>query len=83
MQIRAEVADGIAETLTTSQAEKEQFHRTAVRRLQQRYLATQAKLDRAYEDRLAGNISDELWARWTRRSESDPVAAQKVIHLEA
>jgi len=41
--------------------------------LQQRYLATQAKLDRAYDYRLAGNISDELWTRksqeWQRELE--------------
>jgi len=28
--------------------------------LQQRYLAVQNKLDRAYDDRLGGNIPDEL-----------------------
>jgi hypothetical protein len=31
-----------------------------------------------------GNISASvLGGHWTRRSESDPLAAQKVIHLEA
>jgi hypothetical protein len=28
-------------------------------RLQQQYLAVQAKIDRAYEDRLAGRVSDD------------------------
>jgi hypothetical protein len=73
-----EVADWIAEALRESQDDKERFHRTSVLRLQQQYLAVQAKLDRAYEDRLAGRISDELWQRksksgsrnW-RRSERD------------
>ena len=31
--------------------------------LQQRYLAVQNKLDRAYDDRLAGKITDEMWSR--------------------
>jgi hypothetical protein len=31
--------------------------------LQQQYLAVQAKLDREYDDRLAGPITDELWLR--------------------
>ena len=73
VQIPTEVADAIAETLRSSQAEKERFHRTAVMQLQQRYLATQNKLDRAYDDRLAGNITDEMWTRksqeWQRELE--------------
>ena len=31
--------------------------------LQQQHLAVQAKLDRAYDDRLATRITDELWVR--------------------
>jgi hypothetical protein len=73
VQIPSDIAEMIAETLRTSQQEKERFHRTAVMTLQQRYLATQAKLDRAYDDRLAGNISDDLWMRksqeWQRELE--------------
>jgi site-specific DNA recombinase len=63
IQIPSEVADAIAETLRTSQAEKERFHRTAVMQLQRRYLAVQNRLDRTYDDRLAGNITDEMWSR--------------------
>ena len=73
VQIPSEVAEGIAETLRSSQAEKERFHRTAVMQLQQRHLAVQGKLDRAYDDRLAGNITDEMWTRksqeWQRELE--------------
>jgi site-specific DNA recombinase len=73
IQIPEEVADAIAETLRTSQADKERFHRTAVMQLQQRYLSVQNKLDRAYDDRLGGSITDELWARkseeWQRELE--------------
>jgi site-specific DNA recombinase len=57
------VADWIAEALRESQDDKERFHRTALMQLQQQYLAVQAKLDRAYDDRLAGRITDELWLR--------------------
>jgi DNA invertase Pin-like site-specific DNA recombinase len=73
IQIPDDVADGIADTLRTSQADKERFHRTAVMQLQQRYLSVQAKLDRAYDDRLAGHITDEMWTRksqeWQRELE--------------
>jgi site-specific DNA recombinase len=72
IQIPGEVADAIAETLRTSQADKERFHRTAVMQ-PQRYLSVQNKLDRAYDDRLGGNITDELWTRkseeWQRELE--------------
>jgi site-specific DNA recombinase len=63
VQIPAEVADGIAQTLRESQDDKERFHRAALMRLQQQYLAVQGRLDRAYDDRLAGKISEDLWTR--------------------
>jgi len=34
-----------------------------VLRLQQRHLSVQSKLDRAYDDKLAGKIDDDLWTR--------------------
>jgi Recombinase/Recombinase zinc beta ribbon domain len=54
VQIPVEIADWIADALRESQDDKERFHRTAVMHLQQQYLSVQSKLDRAYEDRLAG-----------------------------
>ena len=63
VQISHDVAEWIAEALRESQSDKERFHRAAVMRLQQQYLTVQAKLDQAYDDRLAGRITDELWAR--------------------
>jgi site-specific DNA recombinase len=63
VQVPAHVADWIAEALRDSQADKEQFHRTALMHLQQQYLAVQARLDRAYDDQIAGRISEELWRR--------------------
>jgi site-specific DNA recombinase len=61
VQIPVDVADWIAEALRESQDDKERFHRTAVMQLQQQYLAVQAKLDKGYDDRLVGRITDELW----------------------
>ena len=37
--------------------------------LQQQYPAVQAKIDRASEDRLSGNVSDDLWQRKTQQWE--------------
>jgi len=71
VEIPEQTAEWIAEALRESQADKEQFHRTSVMRLQQQYLSVQAKLDRAYEDRLAGKISDELWLRKSAEWEAE------------
>jgi site-specific DNA recombinase len=71
VEISEETADWIAGALRESQADKEKSHRTAVMRLQQQYLSVQAKLDRAYEDRLAGRISDELWSRKSAEWEAE------------
>ena len=41
------------------------------RPLKQQYLAVQAKIDRAYEDRLSGHVSDDLWHRKTQQWEQE------------
>jgi site-specific DNA recombinase len=71
IEITAEIADWIAEALRESQDDKERFHRGAVLRLQQQYIAVQAKIDRAYEDRLAGRVSDDLWLRKSKEWEHE------------
>lgn len=67
----AETADWIADALRASQGDKERFHRTALGQLQQRYLAVQGKLDRAYDDWLAGQITDEMWSRKSAEWETE------------
>ena len=69
IQITTEQADSIAKALRESQADKEREHRRAVMLQQQRYQQVQQTLDRAYEDRLSGTISEELWVRRSREWE--------------
>ena len=71
VQVPEDVADQIADALRQSQADKERFHRTALLTLQQQQVAIQAKLDRAYEDRLSGRISEELWLRKSTEWEAE------------
>jgi site-specific DNA recombinase len=71
VQIPEEIADWIADALRASQGDKERFHRTAIGQLQQRYLAVQSKLDRAYDDRLAGQVTDEMWSRKSAEWETE------------
>ena len=77
VQVSTDVAEWIAEALRESQDDKERFHRTAVMQLQQQYLAVQAKLDRGYEDRLAGRVGNELWARKSGEWETDLAAIRR------
>ena len=72
------VADSIAEVLRESQADKARFHLTALMHLQQRYVEAQARLDRAYDDRIAGRITEALWLRksGSGRQSSPPGAAR-------
>ncbi|MEO5896486.1 MAG: hypothetical protein ABIS06_12355 [Vicinamibacterales bacterium] len=69
IQLGAEQADWIAKALRESQAEKEGEHRRALMLQQQRYQKVQQMRDRAYEDRLAGMISEDMWLRLSREWE--------------
>ena len=57
--------------LRESQGDKEKFVRTTTMRLQQQQLLVRAKLDRAYDDRLSGRISDELWNKKSAELEDE------------
>ena len=71
VQIPPAIADWLADALRSSQAEQTHHRREAVGRLARRRDALQAKLDRGYEDLLAGRISDDLWARKSTAWESE------------
>lgn len=77
VQVPPDVADWIAEALRDSNDDKERFHRTALMQLQQNYLAVQAKLDRSYEDGIAGRVTDELWLRKSGEWESELAAVRR------
>jgi hypothetical protein len=72
-----------AGALQSGQAYRERFHRTAVMQLQQRYLAIQNRLDRAYDVRLSATsrtncrigiagVARELRKSTTRALHLDP-----------
>ena len=61
IQVPTGLAERAVEALRESQGDKEKFVRATTMRLQQQQLLIRAKLDRAYDDRLSGRISDELW----------------------
>ena len=63
--------DWIMQALRESHAEEMAYHDEQVARLQAESRKLQGWLDRAYEDRLAGRIAEDLWERknrgWTDR----------------
>ena len=65
------LAERAVAALHESQGDKEKFVRTTTMRLQQQQLLIRAKLDRAYDDRLSGRISDELWNTKSAELESE------------
>ena len=71
VQISPEIADWIADTLHGSQAEHAHVQREVMGRLERRRDALQAKLDRGYEDLVAGRISDDLWTSKSRTWEAE------------
>lgn len=85
VRIPTELADRVASTLRESQSDKETFVRTAMMRLQQQQLLVRAKLDRAYDDRLSGQIPDELWSRKSAEleAESQRIRAEMAQHERA
>jgi site-specific DNA recombinase len=77
VQVPPDVADWIAEALRDSKDDKERFHRTALMQLPHNYLAEQAKLDRSYDDRIAGRITDELSLRKSGEWETELAAVRR------
>ncbi len=71
VHVTEEQATFIADALRSSQADKQRDHRRATLIVQQRYQRVQEMLDRAYDDRLAGRISEALWERRSREWEAE------------
>lgn len=71
VRIPTELADAVAAALRESQSEKESFTRSTIMRLQQQQLLIRSKLDRAYDDRLSGRISDDLWTSKSAELEAE------------
>ena len=79
VQVSPQIADGIADALRDSRAAQVRGHRDAVSRLERRRDTVQAKLDRGYEDLLAGTISDELWTRKSAAWEAELSAVREEL----
>ena len=71
IQITPAIADEIATTLCSSDAEGKQRRLETLRHLEQRQRTLAAKLDRGYEDYVSGRISQEFWTRKSQEWETE------------
>jgi site-specific DNA recombinase len=74
IQIPSEVADEIATALRATDSDAEQRRCESLRQLEQRRRTILSKLDRGYEDRMSGQISEEFWLRKSAEWEEELAA---------
>ncbi len=72
--------DYIKAALQDSQQDKIRFHEDAVNSLQKRYRHIQGVLDRAYEDKLLGKVTEDFWERKSSEWNSELLDIQHQIN---
>jgi site-specific DNA recombinase len=71
IEIPDDLAAKIGIALQESHRDIEKFHREALEKLHTQYAAVQERLDRAYDDKLAGKIDEEFWTRKSRQWQTE------------
>jgi len=71
IQIDEATVGYILEALKSSQQEKKQYHSESVDRLEKRIKQLQDLLDKAYNDKLEGKISEDYWLRRCQQWEDE------------
>ena len=61
VNITPEIAEGLRETLKESNQDKVKFHEEAITTLEREYRETRNRLNKAYEDRINGLITESFW----------------------
>jgi len=79
VRISAEATEDIKKALLESQRDKKEFHSVSIGSLQKRQAHIQQLLDRAYEDKLSGKISESMWERKSAEWESELIDIQQKI----
>jgi len=74
-----ETIEWIVATLKQSHRDEKAYHDAQISRLQTEVRKLQGRLDAAYEDKLDGNISEELWRRKSQEWRSHQLELQRTI----
>ncbi|NLI15773.1 MAG: hypothetical protein GX409_05745 [candidate division Zixibacteria bacterium] len=79
IQIDDQMVEYIKVALLESQGDKIKFHEDSVNSLQKRYAHLRQLLDKAYEDKLTGQISEDFWQRKSQEWDSEMLSIQHEI----
>jgi hypothetical protein len=71
VQISDDVAEDIVGTLRSGNVDAERMRNETIRQLEQRRRGVLSKQDRAYDDLVAGRISEEFWTRKSQEWEAE------------
>jgi DNA invertase Pin-like site-specific DNA recombinase len=84
LKVHSNVVEDIKSALLESQRDRIQFEQESKRALQKRQVRMKSLLDRAYEDKLTGTISSDLWERKSREWQDELVGiGQQLNALES
>ncbi|MEW5923674.1 MAG: recombinase family protein [Candidatus Zixiibacteriota bacterium] len=79
VRIGEEATEDIKKALLESQKDKREFHAGSIASLQKRQGHVQRLLDRSYEDKLGGKISEAMWERKSSEWDSELIDIQHKI----
>jgi len=79
VRVGEEATEDIKRALLESQRDKREFHAESIASLQKRQDHVQRLLDRAYEDKVGGKISETMWERKSAEWESELIDIQHRI----
>ncbi|MFH2035573.1 MAG: recombinase family protein [Candidatus Zixiibacteriota bacterium] len=80
IKVNQEATNDIKKALLESQKDRIKFHEESIANLHRQYKQTSKLLDRAYEDKLNGAISNDMWKRKSTEWENKLVDIQNEIN---
>ncbi|PKK82271.1 MAG: recombinase family protein, partial [candidate division Zixibacteria bacterium HGW-Zixibacteria-1] len=80
VRVQPNVIDDLKKALLESQQDRVKYHQESIASLRRKYDQTSKMLDRAYEDKLNGTISAEMWKRKSTDWENKLVDIQSEIN---
>ena len=77
--VESDMIEWVKLALRESHHDEEAYHSAQLVKLQTRYTQVQANLDRAYDDKLEGKITEEFWTRRSREWRQEQIAVRTTM----